>query len=233
VTTQKKAKPRARRTPRQSRSIETVKAIFEASARILQRDGVQGLTTGRIAEVSGYGLSTIYDYFPTKEAILVAMARQELDRTFQTLQKAVGSTNDADGEVATRTLIRAMIRGFGGRQRMRGALIETMIARGHSAELAQPVDKIAALLLATDSAVAGRLSPESLYVLTRSIIGAIRAWAMEGGVRVTPQALEFELVELAHAYVARCLARDRSRTSPSRSDAAEIRDEGSTTSSWC
>lgn len=208
MTTKKKAKPRVRRTPRQTRSIETVKAIFEASALILQRDGVQGLTTGRIAEVSGYGVSTIYDYFPTKDAILLAMARQELDRTFQSIQKAVVSTNDAGGETATRTLIRAMIRGFGGRQRMRGALLETMIARGHSAELAHPVDKIAALLLARDSAVAGRLRPESLYVLTRAIIGAIRAWAMEGGARVSPQALEFELTELAHAYMGRRLARD-------------------------
>jgi AcrR family transcriptional regulator len=208
MTIQKKAKARARRTPRQARSIETVGAIFEATARILQRDGPQGLTTGRIAEASGYAVSTIYDYFPTKDAILVAMARRELDRTFETLQKAVASTNAAGGEAATRTLIRAMIRGFGGRQRMRGALIETMIASGHAAELAQPVDRIAALLLTTGGAVAGRLSPESLYVLTRAIIGAIRAWAMEGAARVTPQVLESELAELARAYVARRPARD-------------------------
>jgi len=211
VTTLKKAKPRVRRTPRQSRSIETVKSIFEASALILQRDGVQGLTTAHIAEVSGYGLSTIYDYFPSKDAILLAMARQELDRTFRSMQKAVLSTNDQDGEAATRTLIRAMIRGFGGRQRMRGALLETMIAQGHSAELADPVDKIAALLLARSSVVAladlSRLRRESLYVLTRAIIGAIRAWAMEGEASVGPQALETELASLAQAYVGRCLAR--------------------------
>ena len=211
MTTLKKAKPRVRRTPRQSRSIETVKSIFEASALILQRDGVQGLTTAHIAEVSGYGLSTIYDYFPSKDAILLAMARQELDRTFQSMQKAVLSTNDQDGEAATRTLIRAMIRGFGGRQRMRGALLETMIAQGYSAELADPVDKVAALLLARSSGVAladlSRLRREGLYVLTRAIIGAIRAWAMEGETSIGPQALETELVSLAQAYVGRCLAR--------------------------
>ena len=211
MTVEKRAKPRVRRTPTQARSIETVKAIFEATALILQRDGAQGLTTGRIAEMSGYGLSTIYDYFPGKDAILLAMARQELDRTFQSIQKAVLTTDGEDGETATLMLIRAMIRGFGGRQRMRGALIETMIARGHSAELAHPVEKITALLLAGDGTSFGAdlrlLSPESLYVLTRSIIGAIRAWAMEGDTRVSPQALESELAELAQAYVGRCLAR--------------------------
>lgn len=212
MTTRKRPRLRVRRTPSQARSIETVKAIFEAAALILQRDGARGLTTARIAELSGYGLSTIYDYFATKDAILIAMARRELDRTFQSIQKTVLSTNGGQGETLTRALIGAMIHGFGGRQRMRGALIEAMIARGYSHELAHPIEKITALLLARSEAAGGvdlaRLRPESLYVLTRSIIGAIRAWAMEGDPRVSPQALEFELAELARAYVARCLARD-------------------------
>jgi len=212
MTTQKKASPRTRRTPQQIRSIETVSAIFEASAQILQRDGARGLTTSRIAEVSGYGQSTIYDYFPSKDAIVVAMARQELDRTFQSVRGALAPTGIEDRDTPTRTAIRAMIHGFGGRQRLRGALIETMIARGHSAELAEPIDKIAALLLRGDGGTGGgglgRLRPESLYVLTRSIVGAIRAWAMEGDTQVSPEALEFELAELARAYVDRCLARE-------------------------
>lgn len=203
------AKPRARRAPTQARSIETVKAVFEASALILQRDGMQGLTTARIAEVSGYGVSTIYDYFPNKDAILLAMARRELEMTFQAMQKSVAATRDADAETVIRTLIRAFIRGFAGRQRMRGALLERMIAGGRAAELAAFIDRATTLLLATDGGVASRLGPESLYVLTRAITGAVRAWAMEGGARVSAQCLEVELAELAHAYLQRCLARDR------------------------
>ncbi len=42
---------------------------------------------------------------------------------------------------------------------------------------------------------------ERLYVLTRAIVGVIRAWAMEGGAQVSAQTLELELTELVRGYV--------------------------------
>jgi AcrR family transcriptional regulator len=75
------AKSRSRRRPRQQRSVETIEAIFEATARLLESAEPNELTTIRIAEVSGYGVRTIFDYFPNKEAILVAMARREFEKT--------------------------------------------------------------------------------------------------------------------------------------------------------
>ena len=49
--------------------------------------------------------------------------------------------------------------------------------------------------------------PEQLYVLTRAIVGVIRAWAMEGGGEVGAQTLEIELTELVRSYVQHCLTR--------------------------
>ena len=48
---------------------------------------------------------------------------------------------------------------------------------------------------------------ERLYVLTRAIVGVIRAWAMEGGAQVSAQTLELELTELVRGYVQHCLTR--------------------------
>src|SRR5262249_61214728 len=67
-----------RRTPRQERAQDTVQVIFEATARILQREGRAALNTNYIAECAGVSVGTLYQYFPNKEAILVAMARNEL-----------------------------------------------------------------------------------------------------------------------------------------------------------
>jgi AcrR family transcriptional regulator len=205
----KKAKSRSRRKPRQQRSIETIEAIFEATARILENVEANELTTIRIAELSGYGVGTVYDYFPNKKAILVAMARRELDKTFHSVQKIMTGDRGAGDESMTRLAMRAAIRGFGGRQRLRRILLETMIAQGHSAELAQPVERIAQHLVGNEIGEAGtsmrRLRPESLYVLTRAVIGVIRAAVMEGNTKFSQQLLENELTELSEAYVQRCL----------------------------
>jgi hypothetical protein len=84
-----------------------------------------------------------------------------------------------------------------------------MIAQGHSAELAQPVERIAQHLVGNEIGEAGasmrRLRPESLYVLTRATIGVIRAAVMESNTKFSQQLLENELTELTEAYVQRCL----------------------------
>ena len=68
-----------RRTPKRAGSRETVNVIFEATARILASDGRAGLNTNRIAEIAGVSVGSLYGYFPNKDAILLAMARRELD----------------------------------------------------------------------------------------------------------------------------------------------------------
>jgi hypothetical protein len=132
------------------------------------------------------------------------MARRELEKTFHAVQKIMTADQRGGGESMTRLAMRAAIRGFGGRQRLRRILLETMIAQGHSAELAQPVERIAQHLVGNEIGEAGasmrRLRPESLYVLTRATIGV-----MESNTKFSQQLLENELTELTEAYVQRCL----------------------------
>jgi AcrR family transcriptional regulator len=189
--------------------VDAVEAIFEAAGQLIDTQGLTKLTIARIAEVAGYGPATVYDYFPTKKAVLIAMARRELNRTFQSIEAAILSSDAADKTVVSPSAIRAMIGGFGGRQRLRGVLLGTMIAEGHGAELAEPVEKIVEMLAVRrrriDGADLDHLQPEQLYVLTRALVGVIRAWAMEGAEQVNGGALEIELTQMAHSYVQHCL----------------------------
>ena len=75
----RKNKKNQRREPKRSGSRETVELIFEATARILAAHGRAGLNTNRIAEVAGVSFGSLFGYFPNKQAILLAMARRELD----------------------------------------------------------------------------------------------------------------------------------------------------------
>jgi AcrR family transcriptional regulator len=65
-----------RRRPRQSRSRATWDAILEAAAQVLERDGPGGFTTTSVAERAGVSIGTLYQYFPDKQAILLAAAER-------------------------------------------------------------------------------------------------------------------------------------------------------------
>jgi AcrR family transcriptional regulator len=67
-----------RRTPKQARSRAACEAIVEAAAQILERGGADALTTNAVAERAGVSIGTLYQYFPDKQAILIAAARREL-----------------------------------------------------------------------------------------------------------------------------------------------------------
>ena len=67
-----------RRKPIQSRAQVTVDSILEAAVQVLQSTGPEGLNTNRVAERAGVSIGTLYQYFPDKETILLAIARREL-----------------------------------------------------------------------------------------------------------------------------------------------------------
>src|SRR5215475_6633708 len=72
-----------RRQPRQRRALLTVEAILDAVARIVTREGVDAVTTNRVAEVAGVSIGSVYQYFPDKRAIFVGLHErhiQQIDR---------------------------------------------------------------------------------------------------------------------------------------------------------
>lgn len=67
-----------RKTPKQKRSQETVARILDAAARLLDEDGYTATTTNHVAELAGVSIGSLYQYFPNKDALLVALAEQHL-----------------------------------------------------------------------------------------------------------------------------------------------------------
>jgi AcrR family transcriptional regulator len=74
--------PRAggRRRPSQRRSQVTVTAILDAAARVFEERGFDAGTTNRVAERAGVSIGSLYEYFPNKDALVVALVERELER---------------------------------------------------------------------------------------------------------------------------------------------------------
>jgi AcrR family transcriptional regulator len=96
-----------RKTPRQQRSTETVNVILEAAARILERRGLDGFTTNAVAERAGVSIGSLYQYFPSKEALTATLIGRE---TTTLVENAAAALDEASGRAALLKLIAAAVR---------------------------------------------------------------------------------------------------------------------------
>jgi AcrR family transcriptional regulator len=83
----------APRSPRQARSHATVNAILDATARVLDREGLDAATTTRIAEVAGVSVGSLYQYYSHRDAILMALQDREFDKAVALLETVLAESN--------------------------------------------------------------------------------------------------------------------------------------------
>lgn len=99
-----------RKTPRQPRSNLMVATILEAAMILLKRDGMRHFNTNAIAERAGVSVGSIYQYFPSKEAILATLVRN-IRKEMLADMMASETANSSGGLVSeARALIEASLR---------------------------------------------------------------------------------------------------------------------------
>lgn len=107
MTTSDPLMPRKR--PRQRRSRATVEAILEATARVLVQEGFDRASTNRIAKVAGVSVGSLYQYFPSKEALIHELVRRHCDQMVGMLARSVDDLGDAPIDEAVRSYVRALV----------------------------------------------------------------------------------------------------------------------------
>lgn len=78
-----------RREPRQGRSRQTVHAVLGAVPRVIRREGVDAVTTNRIAEAAGVSVGSLYQYFPNKKAIFSALHERHVEDVHRVIERAM------------------------------------------------------------------------------------------------------------------------------------------------
>ena len=219
IKTEKVAKPAPvlRREPSQERSQQTIETIFKATAQIIEELGEPALSTNKIAAKAGFSVGTLYQYFPTKEAIILAMITRERARVmqsfFDTLQKAEqlgvkglpGVAPDPHALIVE--LIHLLVEAFAAGRGMRRVMVRVAWQLDRSDAIAQAMreasDRISIFLsrVAAHPQVAAkvklRTTPAALFVVTRGVMGAIRSAALEKSPLLGSPEFEAELVRLA------------------------------------
>jgi AcrR family transcriptional regulator len=92
--------------PRQERARLTVERILDAAARIFHEQGYAGTTTNEIADEAEVSVGSLYQYFPNKDAILVALTRRHIESARAGLVSLVLALSPDDGICETlRTVV--------------------------------------------------------------------------------------------------------------------------------
>ncbi|NYI02474.1 TetR/AcrR family transcriptional regulator [Cupriavidus plantarum] len=98
---------RPRKAPTQGRAEETVAAIVEAAAQVLEQHGFEGFNTNAVAQRAGVSIGSLYQYFPGKDALTVALIRRESRAFHDDMAAALGMRS---GKAALEYLIGACAR---------------------------------------------------------------------------------------------------------------------------
>ena len=72
-----------RKQPSQDRSKEKVHRIIEATIRLLETNGFEGITTNHIAREANLSVASLYQYFPNKHGIIYAVYQKWLNNVME------------------------------------------------------------------------------------------------------------------------------------------------------
>lgn len=101
--------PDPRKRPRQARSVATFEAILEAAARILESLGFAGFNTNAVAELAGVSIGSLYQYFPSKDALIVELIRRERAKLSTLIVEAIQQHDAADLKEKLKFIIQAAV----------------------------------------------------------------------------------------------------------------------------
>jgi AcrR family transcriptional regulator len=196
-----------RKRPLQGRSRSTVDAILEAAAQVLERDGYTASTTDLIAERAGVSIGSVYQYFPNKDALLLALAQRHADAARAVLEPLLAEVVEGTPPVGPwlRRFVRAIVELNGRRPRLHQILFEeTPFPQENMEEMYRAGELIVGIVesylaRAADVKVANpRLAA---YLLFRSIGGIAHAGVVRRPPDLTMQDCGEELILILVRYL--------------------------------
>jgi AcrR family transcriptional regulator len=198
-----------RRNPSQARALATIDTFFEATARILESGDAARLTTNHIAERAGFSIGTLYGYFPDKRSLLRAMALREAQRQeARVLQALELAGPDRTAEHLVRIVVRAVLRPFEGRNRLRLAMMRLLsrdadvVAAANAAQNHVLSVMLREITVRTTGVMA--MPADTRFMVHAAVCGAVQAAATERMDIFETQAFEDDIVRLVMLAMQQC-----------------------------
>lgn len=174
--------------------------ILEAAARILEERGLEGYNTNAVAERGGISVGSVYQYFPNKDALTLALIARFDDELLERVRTAIAGQASSLRQ-SLKVLIRALIEVHAGRASL-NRILETEEDRlrpsAPSATAAQLKKLIAALLASHRAELATPIDSgmiDDLIVIVRAMVDAA---LLED---ISPRSAEARILRAVEGYL--------------------------------
>jgi AcrR family transcriptional regulator len=192
--------------------VATVSAILEGVAQVLETEGFEKMTTMRVAERAGTSVGTLYQYFPSKEALLVAVVAVKMALIDRALSKIFELPATAPLAEHVRVMITALIDEKKRRPRLNAELARQVPRLEQQRLIARTLDRAQGMVRSLLDAHQGETSVTDTDLAAWLIVHAVNGM-IDGALLGNPERLEDP--RLAGAIVAHVLgavgAKDTSR----------------------
>jgi AcrR family transcriptional regulator len=156
-----------------------VETILQAAARVFVQHGYGQATTNRIARAAGISVGSLYQYFPSKDAVAVELLRRYRETLLQLVARHLSGVDARTLEPAVRALLGALLRAEGIDPALHRVLIEQVLRTSARAEILGFEERMEGMLARFIRGAAGdafaRDPDIAAFVLVRAVLGAVHA----------------------------------------------------------
>jgi AcrR family transcriptional regulator len=195
---------------REQKNFET---IYEAAAKIIDEEGAGAATPERVAAKSRFSVSRIRRHFPSKQAMLHAMALYGQHKIIEAVDayltglEALAEPQKEDPKKIIRHIISFQLASMASGGLFRRNVIrlcwENEHAEGTVAAIRIISERVQVSIGRTQHPAFRVPTPATMFTLTRAIVGVARSASMEKTALLSGSALEDELVRLAWCLLAK------------------------------
>lgn len=164
---------RQRARPRQDRAVQTRRLLLDTAVRILDRDGLDRLTTSAVIRDAHVSSGTFYRYFNDRTELLAVLREEAVHAISDDLMVSVVDALELDLDAALRMVVDTLVGGF---ERHRG-VITAMVSQLPAGNNANVLPEIEADLHRLASLLPRRhrpdLAPQQLEAVVFMLMGVL------------------------------------------------------------
>jgi AcrR family transcriptional regulator len=201
----RKTRVTPRKEPRQDRSKRLVDALLAATSRVLVKEGYAATSTTRVAEVAGVSIGSLYQYFPSKEALVAALVDDHIAKILAIMGDATLVLHEAPLENAVRSFVKTVLLAHAVNPELHAVLTQNF-SKIEGFEKVRGLNLQARQLLAAYLGYRrGSVRPKNLelasFILVHSVQAVVSAAVVEPSLRVDDEELVDELTMLVLSFL--------------------------------
>jgi AcrR family transcriptional regulator len=184
-----------------------VEVLVAATARVLVKRGYDRATTNHIAVAAGVSIGSLYQYFPSKDALVAALIDTHVDRHMDVFRRSLAGLDEPDLRSGVQALIEAMLQAHNLDPQLHAVLSEQVPKVGRMKRMHEIDQEAAALILEKLESHRSRLQPKNLelaaFMIVHGVEGILHALAVEPAGRFEANEVVSQLSLLVTSYLSR------------------------------